>query len=182
MLIAHCLTRAQQGGGGVEHPSWVFFAQLSGQFFRNFLDNFRAKSPKVRSPGQVKWPHLRKNSQSRHGHSGWEKYLKPSGFGILPSTYNLYISYFISYRWPKVRSISWPPHYKPMGKNSNASNTDQICSTRSEPCSIRLLLMASVKNCICDPRKGHLRSNYDVMSRHVRWFQSRIYDPRRSLD
>ena len=50
-----------------------------------------------------------------------------------------------------------------MGKNSNASNTDQICSNRSELYSVRLLLMTSVQLCICDPRKGHLRSNNDVM-------------------
>ena len=25
------------------------------------------------------------------------------------------------YLWPEVRSISWPPHYKSMGKNSNRS-------------------------------------------------------------
>ena len=56
-----------------------------------------------------------------------------------------------------------PITHKSMGKNSNASNTYQICSNRSEPCSIRLLLMNSVQLCLCDPRKGHLRSNNDVM-------------------
>ena len=50
-----------------------------------------------------------------------------------------------------------------MGKNSNASNTYQICSNRSEPCSVRLMLMTSVQICICDPRKGQLSSNNDVM-------------------
>ena len=34
-------------------------------------------------------------------------------------TYNFYISDFV-YRWPKVRSISWPSHYKSMGKNQVA--------------------------------------------------------------
>ena len=58
--------------------------------------------------GQVT-PPPKKTLQSRYGHSGWEKYLKLSRFGILPSTYNLLISDFL-YRWPKVRSISWPPH------------------------------------------------------------------------
>ena len=33
------------------------------------------------------------------------------GIGV----YNFYISDFL-YRWPKVMSISWPPHYKSMGK------------------------------------------------------------------
>ena len=45
----------------------LFFAQLFGQLFHNFSENFRSRSPKVRSPGQVKWPHLRKTFQSRHG-------------------------------------------------------------------------------------------------------------------
>ena len=50
-----------------------------------------------------------------------------------------------------------------MGKNSNASNIYQICSNRSEPCSIKLLLMTLVQICRCDPRNGDLRSNNDVM-------------------
>ena len=100
---------------------------------------FAFGSGQVRSPGQVKWPHLRKTFKLRHGHSSGDKDLKLSGFGILPSTYNLYISDF-QYRWPKVRSISWPPHYESMGKNSSASNTYQICSNRSEPWSFRLMV------------------------------------------
>ena len=49
-------------------------------------------------------------------------------------------------------------------ENSNAPNAYQICSDRSESCSIRLLLMTSVQLCTCDSRKGHFRSNNDVMS------------------
>ena len=45
----------------------------------------------------------------------------------------------------------------PLQVNGENSNTYQICSNRSEPCSIRLLLMTSVQLGICDPRKGHLR-------------------------
>ena len=33
-------------------------------------------SPQVRSPGQIKWPNLRKNFQSCHNHSGGNKYFK----------------------------------------------------------------------------------------------------------
>ena len=131
--------------------------------FRNFPENFRSRSPKVRSPGQVKWPHLRKTFQSRHGHSGGEKDLKVSGFGLLPSTCSLFISDIFLYWWPKVRWNVWPPLHKSMGENSNASNTYQICANRSEPCSIRLLLVTSVQVCIYDPWKGHLRSNNDIM-------------------
>ena len=41
-------------------------------------------------------PPKKKTFQSRHGHSGEEPDLKLSGFGILPSTYNLYISDFFN--------------------------------------------------------------------------------------
>ena len=51
-------------------------------------------------------------------------------------TYNLFISDFFLHRWPKVGSILWPPHYKSREKNSNVSNNYQICSNRSEPCSL----------------------------------------------
>ena len=48
-----------------------------------------------------------------------------------------------------------PYTYISQGGNSNASNTNQICSNRSEPCYIRLLLMTSVQLCICDHREGN---------------------------
>ena len=67
-----------------------------------------SRSPQVRSPGQVKWPNLQQILQWRYGHSGGDKNLKLSGFYILPSTYNLYVSDFL-HRWPKVRPILWPP-------------------------------------------------------------------------
>ena len=136
--------------------------------FRNFPENFRSRSPKVRSPGQIKCteklkltPPLKKKFQSRHGHSGGEKVLKLSGFGLLPSTCSLFISdifYIGDLRSGQLYDL---PFISQREINSNASNTYQICSNRSEPCSIRLLLMISVQLCICDPRKGHLRSNND---------------------
>ena len=64
--------RPTGGGGGVwtrpkkrGRAAPPFFAQLFGQLFRNFPENFRSRSPKVRSPGQVKCPHLRKKHNNR---------------------------------------------------------------------------------------------------------------------
>ena len=57
------LTHAQLVVGVFEHPPEFFFAitrkrrryvPLFGQLFCNFPENFRSRSPKVRSPGQVK--------------------------------------------------------------------------------------------------------------------------------
>ena len=131
--------------------------------FRNFPENFRSRSSKVRSPSQVKGPHLRKKFQSRHGHSGGEKDLKLSRFGLLPSTCSLFISDIFYIGDQRPGQLCDLPFISQWGKNSNASNTYQICSNRSEPCSIRLLLMTSVQVCICDPWKGHLRSNNDIV-------------------
>ena len=44
---------------------------------------------------KVKWPNLQQILQLCYGHSARDKYLKLSGFDILPSTYNLYISDFV---------------------------------------------------------------------------------------
>ena len=46
--------------------------------------------------------------------------MKPAELLSLISTYKMYVSECLSWRH-KVRSISWPPHYKPMGKYDNAS-------------------------------------------------------------
>ena len=43
------------------------------------------------------------------------------------------------------------------------SNTSQICSNRSEPCSFRLLLMTPMQICICNPWKviwGHVLTSW----------------------
>ena len=133
--------------------------------FRNFPEKFRSRSPKVRSPGQVKCPHLRKKLSNRHSHSGGEKYLKLSGFGLLPSTCSLFVSDIFYIGDLRSGQLCDLPFISQWGKNSNASNTNtyQICSNRSKPCSIRLLLMTSVQLCICDPWKGHLKSNNDIV-------------------
>ena len=60
-------------------------------------DNCSATFLKILGPGHPRSGHQVRSSdptseklQLRHGHSGAEKDLKLSGFGILPSTYNLY--------------------------------------------------------------------------------------------
>ena len=50
-------------------------------------------------------------------------------------------------QWEKLKSIK----------------TRQICSTRSRPSSVRLLLITPEQFCICDPLKGQLRSYNDVI-------------------
>ena len=56
-----------------------FLVYLTGHPFPTFPENFRPRSPQVRSPGQSKWPNLQKTLGSSHGHSGWQKVLKLSG-------------------------------------------------------------------------------------------------------
>ena len=169
------LTRAQLWGG-LNTPEFFFAVAKNGvalrrRFLHSCSDNCSATFLKILGPGhqrsghQVRSsdPRLRKTLQSRHGHSGGEKDLKLSGFGILPSTY-IQLKYLGFFYIGDLRSGQYgDPHHKSMGKNSNASNIYQICSNRSEPCSFRLLLMTSVHLRVCDPRKGHLRSNHDVM-------------------
>ena len=50
----------------------------------------------------------------------WPSALKVVRYNEPIETYNLYISDFL-YRRPKIRSIYWPPHYKPMGEKSTGS-------------------------------------------------------------
>ena len=67
--------------------------------FGNFCQVFDPGSCKVRSPGQVKWPHLTKNLQSRPSYSVWGKVMKLSEYDKVIGTYKMYISDFW-YRWP----------------------------------------------------------------------------------
>ena len=53
-----------------------------------------------------------------HSYSLHSRTLK---LGVLHKEISINISYFseFSYRWPKVKSILWPLHYKSIGENSN---------------------------------------------------------------
>ena len=94
------------GGEGLNTPSWLHSCLDNCSIFLKILSPGHQRSGhQVRS-----WPHLRKTFQSRHGHSGEVKDLKLSWFGV-PTTCISRCSDFF-YRWPKVTSISWPPHYK----------------------------------------------------------------------
>ena len=133
--------------------------------FRNFPENFRSRSPKVRSPGQIKWPPPPKKSFPIASRPEWWRESFET-FRIWFTTKYLqlvYLGYFFYIGDLRSGQLCDLPFISQWGINSNASNTYQICSNRSEPCSIRLLLMTSVQLGICDPWKGHLRSNNDIM-------------------
>ena len=110
-----------------------FFFICSGEYLKNvcsvqmFLHffctrkNYRPRSPKVRSPGQVKWPHLMKSLNARQRYTDWTIALKLSAIDIHTSIYETYISEFW-YRWPKVRSILRPLHYKSMGEKMKGTS------------------------------------------------------------
>ena len=123
------LTRALEGGGQ-KMPSPPVFSRIAEKrrraappFFQYLLrielhtlcQNFNSRSPKVRSPGQVKVKNGFLTLRLRSGHTRYPIGFKPSVFHKMTDTYNLYISDFWYLR-PEVRSISWPHHYKSMAK------------------------------------------------------------------
>ena len=91
-------------------------------------------TPKVTPPGHIKWPDLKlrfsKFDIVPKAHSDPNS-LKLAVYSKDVGVYNLFISDF-GYRWPKVMSISWPPHYKSMVKKLGTSNMHQICPTHPE--------------------------------------------------
>ena len=126
-------TRTGGGGGSKKCPPLRFFADsgkttarsdaifsVPAQNWDTLCKNFNPRSPKVRSPGQVKVKNGFLTLRLRSGHTRYPIGFKPSVFHKMIDSYNLYISDFW-YLWPEVRSISWPHHYKSMGKNSNRS-------------------------------------------------------------
>ena len=81
------------GGGGVEHPcsfsrmsrkqrraEALFFVNLIHHLFRNISQGLTPESCKVRSPGQVQWPHHIKTLQSRHDYHVWGKVIELSEY------------------------------------------------------------------------------------------------------
>ena len=176
------LTHARPAGGG-------------GEAFRQLFGNGSATFLKILGPGNLRSGHQVRSSDptskklSNRESATVVEDLELSGFGILPSTYNLYISDFFyigDLRSGQFRDLPIIP--KSMGENSSKSNTYQICSKRPEPCSFRLLLMTPVQICTCEPLKGYLRSNYDVMrSKYVfagltfDWNELETWDRRQSV-
>ena len=101
------------GGGHFDHPKWFFgssgktavFAYLLIHQFRTLPENVCPRSSQVRSPGQVKWPHLKKYLGFRRGYSFWCINLKLSGVHKGISTHKTYISgYLISVTWGQFNS------------------------------------------------------------------------------
>ena len=127
-------TRTGGAGGGQKCPPLRFFADSGNTAARsaaifqyllrielhNLCKNFNPRSPKVRSPGQVKVKNGFLTLRLRSGHTRYPIGFNPLAFHKIIDTYNLYIS-DVRYLSPEVRSISWPHHYKSMGKNSNRS-------------------------------------------------------------
>ena len=62
------------------------------------------------------------------------------------------------FRWPKVRLILWPCHYKAMGEKLNPSYKHQTQSLYHQLSYIRLLLMIQVQILVGDLHRGHLWS------------------------
>ena len=99
------LTRALEGGGGKNaHPSGFsripekrrcaappFFSTCSQL---NLCKNFNSRSPKVRSPGQVKVKNRFLTLRLRSGHTRYRIGFKPSAFHKVIDTYNFCISDF----------------------------------------------------------------------------------------
>ena len=118
-ITGHINTRTGGGGGAKNaHPSG--FSRIAGKrrraappFFQYLLTiefdtlckNFSPRSPKVRSPGQVKVKNGFLTLRLRSGHTRYPIGFKPSAFHKVIDTYNLYISDFL-YLSPEVRSIS----------------------------------------------------------------------------
>ena len=106
------------------------------------------------SPGQVSWPSLRKKSQPRHGYSSHRISMKLAGLLCPISTYKTYVSELLSW-WPRVRSISWPRHYKSTGKCENLPVSRKLTETTH-------FFRIMDTHPICDDRgsrEGHLRSH-----------------------
>ena len=160
-LLFFSLTRALEGGAKNALPSGFsriaekrrraappFFQYLLTIEFHTLCENFNPRSPKVRSPGQVKVKNGFLTLRLRSGHTRYPIGFKPSAFHKVIDTYNLYISDFW-YLSPEVRSISWPHHYKSMGENSIGSYCIIMRQNHLNPslsCLIRVLFMFQVQN------------------------------------
>ena len=89
--------------------------------FPDFCETCNRKSRRVRSPDRVTWllpnvwTHTKPTIINRMFWILWYWMTL-----IVPTT-STYISDFL-YRWPEIRSISWPLHYRSMEKYWNPSN------------------------------------------------------------
>ena len=158
------LTRALLGGGCLNTPPCgfsrisqkrrrgapPFLVHLIIHQFYTCCENFRPRSFKVRSPGHLKWPHLIKSFNVCHSYTEWPIALKLSAIAKSNSMYKMYISEFW-YRWPKVRSILRPPHYKSMGENWNAPLLDERHYKHSQTLNYKWFRHTEHENGVRDP-------------------------------
>ena len=100
--FSNIVGQRRAGGGMFEHLR--FLVRLFIYLLRTLCENFIPRSLKVRSPGHVKWPHLRKGLNARHSYTEWPMTLTLSAIDIRNGINETYISEFW-YRWPKVRSF-----------------------------------------------------------------------------
>ena len=118
IFYGHAHAHWRGGGAKNAHPSGFsriaekrrraappFFQYLLTIEFDTLCKNFSPRSPKVRSPGQVKVKNGFLTLRLRSGHTRYPIGFKPSAFHKVIDTYNLYISDFL-YLSPEVRSIS----------------------------------------------------------------------------
>ena len=144
------------------------FAYLFPHQFCILCAKISPRWPKVRSPGQVKWPYLQKSLSLRQSYSSWAIDMKISGVSKGDSIYKTYISEFL-YLWPEVRSISRPPHYKSMGEISTSSECHPMPSICSGSWYYRSLLVIQPKYITCDLWKVLPRSS------EVTWGHQQFY-------
>ena len=117
--------------GGVWTPPWVFFRvarkrrraappgfHLPITIFRIFSSTCVKVSilSHARSGHQVRsWPHYTKLNDRATAIMFEEKLWNFRNIMKSSVPTNEYLGFFL-YMWPQVRSFSWPPHYKSMGK------------------------------------------------------------------
>ena len=126
-----------------------------------FLWKFRTQvtQGQVTRSRQVTPPHHRKTLNVRHSYTEWPITLKLSAIDIRTSIYETISEFW--YRWPKVRSILRPLHYKSMGENERRLFcTKTIQNTLKHRITGRIDFLS--RNIVTgDPsssRQGHFRS------------------------
>ena len=134
--LVRFLTRAGPGGGRCLDPpsctcNHVFiFATHFHAFFRT-CPKCILRSLKVRSPGHVKYPHLRKSLNACHSYTGWTIVLKLSAIDMNNSMYGM--SRLKCWYWRhKIRSILRAFDYKSIGENLKSPPLDKRHSKHFE--------------------------------------------------
>ena len=147
-------------GGGLNIPLSFFLHSCSDKCSATFLKILCPSHLRSGHRVRSRDPTSEKSFQSRHGHSGGEKIWNFQDLAYYQVPAACLSRIFFLYRWPKVRSIVWPPLYKSMGKKTQMPQTlvrsVQIVQNH-----------AQLGYCwwprFNDPWKGHLWSNNDIV-------------------